>query len=214
MNSPSSTCSYWNWLCYIRHTIAAMNMSHMTLMMHMEVELELLYGCWWLVLQGLKELLVSVCTVSTSLVSYRFTKNVMPLQIILLCVTCFFVTCQETTPASVTFYETHFHMLRHLFRTLCSVNSSVQYFRWMAEVTDGTLTKFCHIFMFCFITSSLSYAILSVHSSSAHVLSKPCTHAHIHLTRGHHSVMLTIIICGWSQVSLACAKAPIYWHKF
>ena len=39
--------SYWNWLylCDIHHTIAVMNTSHMTLMTHMEVELDLLYGC-------------------------------------------------------------------------------------------------------------------------------------------------------------------------
>lgn len=189
----------------------------MTLMMHMEVELELLYGCWWLVLQGLKELLVSVCTVSTSLVSYRLTKNVMPPQIILLYVTCFFVTCQGTTPASVTLYETHFHMLRYL-RTLCSVNSSVQYFRWMAEVTlmktDGTwpnsviFSCFASLLaLFCMLFSQFILHLLMYFQS-------PSTDAHIHLTRGHHSVMLTITMCGWSQVSLACAKAPRYWHKF
>ena len=104
------------------------------------------------------------CVQSPQVGFHRWTKNVMPLQIVLLYVTCFFVTCQGTTPVSVTLYDTCFHILRHLFWNLCSVNSSVQYSWWMAEVTliklMDNLTKFCHIFMFCFITSSLLYIIL------------------------------------------------------
>ena len=37
--------SDWLYLCDIHHTIAAMNMSHMTHMTCMEVELDLLCGC-------------------------------------------------------------------------------------------------------------------------------------------------------------------------
>ena len=94
--------SYWNWRD-IHHTIAAMNMSHMT---RMEVELDLPV---WLLIIGAARTSVQ----SPQVGFHRLTKNVMPPQIVLLYVTCFFATCHGTTPVLVTLYDTHFHMLRH-----------------------------------------------------------------------------------------------------